>query len=129
MPLDTPILFAATTDAKRARAFYEKKLGLRFISEDPFALVFAVGKLSLRIQKVQRKSKPEYTVLGWHVRDIRREVQRLAQAGVRFSRFDGMGQDEVGVWHAPSGAKVAWFEDPDGNILSLTEFPRPKRRS
>jgi hypothetical protein len=83
--------------------------------------------LSLRIQKVKRKSKPEYTVLGWHVRDIGREVERLTKADVRFSRFDGMGQDEIGGWHSPSGAKVAWLQDPDGNILSLTEFPRAKR--
>ena len=127
MALDTPMLFAATTNAKRARAFYEERLGLRFISNDPFALVFAVGKLCLRIQKVEQKAAQNHTVLGWEVRDIAREVKRLTKAGVRFSRFDGLGQDELGVWHSPSGAKVAWFQDPDGNILSLTEFPRGKR--
>lgn len=123
MALDTPILFAATADARRARTFYENTLGLQFVSDDPFALVFAVGKLSLRIQKVERPPQLRHTVLGWRVRNIQREVQRLTKAGVRFARYEGLDQDEHGVWQSPSGAKVAWFNDPDGNILSLTELP------
>lgn len=121
MALDNPILFAATTDGKRARAFYEDTLGLRFVSEDQFALVFSVGVVPLRIQKVGHKPALEYTVLGWTVRDIGKEMRRLSKAGVRFVRYEGLGQDEHGVWHSPSGAKIAWFADPDGNTLSLTE--------
>jgi catechol 2,3-dioxygenase-like lactoylglutathione lyase family enzyme len=121
MPLDTPILFAATTDAKRARAFYEKVLGLKCVADDPFAIVFEVGALTLRIQKVAHKPKLEYTVLGWMVANIEEEIERLTSAGARFSRFEGLDQDKNGVWRSPSGAKVAWFSDPDGNTLSLTE--------
>ena len=121
MPLDTPILFAATTDPSRARAFYEGVLGLRLLTEDQFALVFEVGKLSLRIQKVAQKPKIEYTVLGWLVPDIEAEVRRLAKAGVQFSRYAGMDQDQLGVWRSPSGARIAWFSDLDGNTLSLTQ--------
>ncbi len=121
MPLNTPMLFAATTDAKRSRAFYEKVLGLKFVSDDQFALVFEVGGLSLRIQKVPSKPKLEYTVLGWMVKDIQAEVRRLTKAGVKFSHYEGMGQDPSGVWRSPSGAQIAWFSDPDGNTLSLTQ--------
>lgn len=122
MPLDTPILFAATTDASRSRVFYEEVLGLKFVADDQFALVFEIGGLALRIQKVARKPALEYTVLGWKVSNIKKEVGRLTKAGVRFSRYDGLDQDESGVWCSPSGAKIAWFSDPDGNILSLTEL-------
>jgi catechol 2,3-dioxygenase-like lactoylglutathione lyase family enzyme len=121
MALDSPILFAATTDGTRCRAFYEDVLGLRFISDDPFAVVFRVGSVPLRIQKVTLKPKIDYTVLGWLVEDIHEEVRRLSEAGVRFARYDGMVQDPSGVWHSPSGAQVAWFSDPDGNTLSLTQ--------
>lgn len=121
MPLDIPMLFVATVDANRARAFYESVLGLKFVSDDRFALLFEVGGLALRIQKVRIKPKLDYTVLGWVVRDIEKEVARLSKAGVNFARYEGLPQTESGVWHSPSGAKVAWFADPDGNILSLTE--------
>ena len=121
MRLDTPILFAATTDANRARVFYEGVLGLRLLADDQFALVFEVGTLSLRIQKVAQKPKIEYTVLGWMVPDIEAEVRHLSKAGVQFSRYTGMDQDQHGVWRSPSGAKIAWFSDPDGNTLSLTQ--------
>ena len=122
MPLDNPVLFLATTDAQRSRAFYEKIVRLTFVSEDAFAVVFKVGKLSLRIQKVAAKPEVGHTVLGWKVTDIDAEVQRLAKNGVEFSFYEGLDQEKNGVWHAPSGAKVAWFTDPDKNILSLTEF-------
>ena len=121
MPLDTPILFAATTDAKRARVYYEEVLGLPLVADDHFALVFKVGALVLRIQKVAHKPKIDYTVLGWMVSDIEAEIRRLTRAGVRFSRHEGLDQDKLGVWRSPTGAKVAWFSDPDGNTLSLTE--------
>ena len=123
MNLNTPILFAATTDAKRARKFYEKTLGLKFVYEDAFAVVFQTGQVQLRIQKVESKPKIGYTVLGWAVTDMQNTVRELTKAGVEFLRFEGMGQDGDGVWQSPSGARVAWFKDPDENTLSLTEYP------
>jgi catechol 2,3-dioxygenase-like lactoylglutathione lyase family enzyme len=122
MELDTPILFTATADSKRSRKFYEDKLGLKFIADEPFALVFQVGELRLRIQKLESKPKINYTVLGWKVADIRKTVQRLSKAGVTFARFEGLDQDANGIWQSPGGAKVAWFRDPDDNTLSLTEY-------
>ena len=122
--LDTPILFAATTNSERSRKFYEQTLGLEFVADDPYALVFRSGQLQLRIQKVDRKPRIDYTVLGWAVTDIQKTVQQLSSDGVEFTRYDGLDQDADGVWRAPSGAKVAWFRDPDDNTLSLTEYPR-----
>jgi catechol 2,3-dioxygenase-like lactoylglutathione lyase family enzyme len=120
--LDKPVLFLATANAQRSRAFYEGLLGLAFVADEPPALVFQVGHSMLRIQKVDRVHSAPYTVLGWAVSDIRRTVHRLHTAGVVFQRYEGMNQDDDGVWHAPSGAFVAWFQDPDGQILSLTQF-------
>ena len=116
------VSFAATTDAARARKFYEETLGLRFVSIDQFAVVFETNGTMLRIQIVDRVNPHRYTALGWKVADIKSEVQTLSQRGVHFARYEGMNQDEDGIWTAPSKAKIAWFTDPDGNILSLTEF-------
>jgi catechol 2,3-dioxygenase-like lactoylglutathione lyase family enzyme len=122
------VAFAATANPTRAKAFYGKTLGLRLLSEDGFALAFDAGGTMLRVQVVEEVRPAGYTVLGWSVPDIRREVIGLARRGVAFRRYEGMGQDELGIWSAPSGAKVAWFEDPDGNTLSLTQFDRPKSK-
>jgi catechol 2,3-dioxygenase-like lactoylglutathione lyase family enzyme len=121
-PLDKPVLFVATAKAESARAFYERVLGLGFVADEPYALVFRVGRSMLRIQKVDRVPKVPYTVLGWAVRNIRSAVRQLSAAGVVFQRYDGLGQDDDGVWRSPGGALVAWFQDPDGNTLSLTQF-------
>ena len=120
--LDKPVLFLATADAKRSRAFYEGLLGLILVSDEPPALVFQVGPSMLRIQKVDRVHRVPYTVLGWAVTDIRQTVHDLRGAGVVFEHYEGMNQDVDGIWHAPSGALVAWFHDPDGHVLSLTQF-------
>ena len=120
--LDKPVLFLATANAERSRAFYEQVLGLTFVSDEPPALVFQVGDSMLRIQKVQQVHTAPYTVLGWDVSDIRGTVRRLSEAGVVFERFEGMNQDSDGIWQAPSGALVAWFRDPDGHVLSMTQF-------
>ena len=122
MHLNTPILFLATADAGRARNFYERVLGLAFVADEPPALVFRVGKSMLRIQKVQKVHTAPYTALGWAVSDIRGTVRRLSEAGVVFERYEGMNQDADGIWQAPSGGLVAWFRDPDGHVLSLTQF-------
>jgi catechol 2,3-dioxygenase-like lactoylglutathione lyase family enzyme len=120
--LDTPILFLATANAERSRAFYERVLGLAFVADEPPALVFRVGGSMLRIQKVDRVQAAPYTALGWAVVDIRATARRLNEAGVGFERYDGMNQDADGIWQSPAGARVAWFRDPDGHVLSLTQF-------
>jgi catechol 2,3-dioxygenase-like lactoylglutathione lyase family enzyme len=116
------ISFAATSNAAKARKFYEETLGLTYVSGDQFALVFEANGTMLRIQKVDQVNPQGYTVLGWKVADIHNEVHALTERGVQFARYEGMDQSEDGIWTAPSKAKIAWFTDPDGNILSLTEF-------
>ena len=120
--LDNPVLFLATANAERSRGFYERVLGLTFVSDEWPALVFQVGDSMLRIQKVDQVHAAPYTALGWAVSDIRGTVRRLSEAGVVFERYDGMNQDSDGIWQAPSGARVAWFRDPEGHVLSLTQF-------
>ena len=122
--LDNPVLFLATANPDRSRAFYERVLGLTFVADEPPALVFKVGDRMLRIQKVERVHAAPYTALGWAVPDIRQTVRELSSAGVAFERFAGTNQDSDGIWQAPSGASVAWFKDPEGHVLSLTQFPR-----
>jgi catechol 2,3-dioxygenase-like lactoylglutathione lyase family enzyme len=117
------VAFVATTDLDRARAFYGGVLGLPVLEESPFACVFDAHGTQLRVTPVAEIRTAPYTVLGWAVDDIVADVQTLAHAGVRFERFAGMEQDDLGVWAAPSGARVAWFADPDGNVLSLTQAP------
>ena len=116
------IAFVATADPRRAKAFYAGTLGLRLTGEDPFALVFDAAGTMLRVATVTALKPAGYTVLGWNVRDIDRAVRDLAEKGVAFQRYDGMPQDELGIWTSPGGARIAWFLDPDGNTLSLTEF-------
>ena len=118
----TPVMvFAATRDAARARAFYQSKLGLRFVADEPTALVFNLAGTELRIQKVENFTPHPFTALGWQVSDLQRKVAGLLEAGVVFERYPGMDQDANGVWTAPDGARIVWFKDPDGNTLSLTE--------
>ena len=115
------VAFVATCDPRRAKAFYRDTLGLHLVSEDSFALVFRVGGTMLRVTTVQEIATARYTVLGWHVTNIAATITSLQRAGVTFERYPGMPQDERGVWTSPSGARVAWFKDPDGNTLSLTQ--------
>jgi len=123
MKLDTPIAFLATANPEAARKFYEGTLGLPFVADDPFALVFRTGPIELRIAKVEKHTPPQGTALGWSVPDIAAAVADLQSRGVVFERFPGMPQDESGVWTSPGGAQVAWFKDPDGNLLSITQPP------
>jgi catechol 2,3-dioxygenase-like lactoylglutathione lyase family enzyme len=109
------------TDAARAKAFYADALGLRFVSEDPFALVFDANGNMLRLTKMKEFTPQRFTILGWEVPDIQAAVTQLAAAGVKFERYDFLKQDELGIWTAPGGARVAWFLDPDGNNLSLSQ--------
>jgi catechol 2,3-dioxygenase-like lactoylglutathione lyase family enzyme len=117
----TLMAFVATTDGARARKFYGEVLGLKIVSDDPFALVCEANGAPLRIQKVESLGPQPWTVLGWEVADVEATVDGLMGRGVRFERFDGMQQDPRGIWNAPGGARVAWFKDPDGNVLSVTE--------
>lgn len=116
------IAFAATTDLARARTFYESTLGLRVVDENAYACVLDAHGTMLRVTAVADVARPGYTVLGWRVDDIGRTVTDLGSAGVVFARYDGMEQDAQGVWTTPSGDRIAWFADPDGNVLSLTEL-------
>ena len=110
------------TDPTRAKAFYADKLGLKFIGDDQFALVFEANGNMLRLAKMREVNPPQFTVLGWEVSDIEDAVKALQASGVTFERFgDFMKQDERGIWTAPNGNKVAWFKDPDGNILSVSQ--------
>jgi len=120
--LEQPILFLATSNPERSRTFYERMLGLTLVADEPPALVFRVGPSMLRIQKVDHVHAAPYTALGWAVPDIRQTVRRLREAGVTFQRYESMEQDADNIWCAPSGALVAWFRDPDGHVLSLTQF-------
>jgi catechol 2,3-dioxygenase-like lactoylglutathione lyase family enzyme len=116
------IAFAPTIDAVRAVEFYRDTLGLSLISQDSFAAVFDAHGITLRVTNVPKPLTPQpFTVLGWKVPDIAATVKGLAAAGVKFERYMD-SQDELNIWTAPGGAKVAWFKDPDGNILSLTRF-------
>jgi catechol 2,3-dioxygenase-like lactoylglutathione lyase family enzyme len=117
----TPISFLATRDAGSARKFYAETLGLRLVSEDNFALVFESGAGVIRVATVRDIALAPYTVLGWHVADILAAGNELRDAGVSFERFPGMDQDEHDIWTAPGGTRVAWFRDPDGNLLSISQ--------
>jgi len=113
--------FAAARDAARAKAFYRDVLGLRLISEDGFALVFDAHGTTLRVSLVKEVAAAPYTVLGWEVAGIEVAVRGLNAAGVQLERYPGMQQDDLGIWRAPDGASVAWFKDPDGNLLSVSQ--------
>jgi len=113
--------FIGTVNPVEAKRFYEHSLGLELLEESPYALVFSSGDTTVRIQKVQELVTPPYTSLGWDVSDIATTVQQLTSRGVEFQRFDGLPQDDAGIWLTPDGSQVAWFRDPDGNTLSLTE--------
>ena len=114
--------FVATRDPGRAKAFYGETLGLHLINEDQFALVFDAAGTMLRVTTVPEVATANYTVLGWHVPDIVRTAKSLQKKHVSLERYAGMQQDELGIWKSPSGARVAWFKDPDGNTLSITQF-------
>jgi catechol 2,3-dioxygenase-like lactoylglutathione lyase family enzyme len=116
------VAFAATTDLSRARAFYEESLGLRVTGQNDFACVFDANGTMLRVTAVPEVCQAAYTVLGWRVTDIEATVRGLIAKGIVFNRYETMDQDEHGVWSTPGGDRVAWFTDPDGNTLSLTQF-------
>lgn len=124
----TLVAFLPTTDPAKAKAFFGETLGLHLVSDEmPFALVFDSNGTMLRVTAVKEMQPHPFTVLGWRVESIEEVVEALAAKGVEFQRHPGMNDaDPHGIWNAPSGARVAWFKDPDGNVLSLTEFPEKR---
>jgi catechol 2,3-dioxygenase-like lactoylglutathione lyase family enzyme len=119
--LDTPSIFLATTDAARARDFYEGSLGFPCLGDMQWAIRFQVGPVILNLQKVQSVAPAPYTQLGWTVADIESTIDGLARKGVKFERYPGMPQDAAGIMTMPNQARIAWFKDPDGHTLSLTQ--------
>jgi catechol 2,3-dioxygenase-like lactoylglutathione lyase family enzyme len=115
------VAFVSITDAEKARAFYEGVLGLKFVKDDGFALVFDANGIMIRAAKMKEVKPAQFTVLGWQVREIEKVVKQLQGRGVKFEIFGFFKQDELGIWTAPTGDKVAWFKDPDGNVLSVSE--------
>ena len=116
--------FVPATDLGRARDFYEGVLGLEVLDVSGFACVFRAGGATLRVALVDQLSPQPFTVFGWTVGAIGETMAGLAARGVEFLRYEGMDQDPTGVWTTPGGDRIAWFRDPDGNVLSLTQFHR-----
>ncbi len=122
LELAKPVIVICTGDRARAAEFYREILGLAFAYEDSFASVFnLLGGITLRVSTVTDFTPHEHTILGFNVPDVEAAVRALRQRGVAFNIYPGFGQDELGIWSAPGGAvRVAWFKDPDGNVLSVT---------
>jgi catechol 2,3-dioxygenase-like lactoylglutathione lyase family enzyme len=118
------IAFVPSRDLDRSKAFYVEVLGLTFVSQDPFALVLNGNGTMLRVAKVGEFQAAEFTILGFDVPDVRQAVAALRAKGLTFEHYSGMEQDELGIWISPGRTQVAWFRDPDGNVLSLSEFPK-----
>ena len=118
------VAFVSIRDAARAKHFYRDTLGLELVSEDsPYALVFRVDGVMLRLAINPDATPIQGTVLGWRVEDLASAVEDLRRAGITLERYRFLKQDDSGIWLSPSGARVAWFKDPDGNVLSLSEHP------
>jgi catechol 2,3-dioxygenase-like lactoylglutathione lyase family enzyme len=114
--------FIGTTNAGAARDFYENKLGLTFVSDEQYALLFDANGTRLRVQKVAAVPEIQYTALGWNVTDMDATVAALKANGVTFEHYPWMPDPDSDVMIFDGGAKVAWFKDPDGNILSLDQY-------
>jgi catechol 2,3-dioxygenase-like lactoylglutathione lyase family enzyme len=119
--MDSVVTFLMTQNPDAAIAFYRDKLGLRFLRDDGFALVFDMNGVMLRIVKTKSFTPAPGTVLGWEARNIASTLSQLVQKGIAFERYPNMGQDADGVCTFPNGGKVAWFKDPDGNVLSISQ--------
>ena len=116
------IAFIPTRDTQKARSFYEGALGLRFVSEDQFALVLDANGIMVRVTKVPEFKPQQFTIFGWEVQSIEEVVSGLHERAVSFEQYGFKEQDPRGIWTAPGGAKVAWFKDPDGNVLSVSQL-------
>lgn len=114
--------FIPTINPSKARKFYAENLGLKLLTEDNYALEFDANGTLLRITTVEKLVPQPFTVLGWDVDNIKELIKSLAGKGVVFEKYEFIKQDNLGIWTAPGGTKVAWFKDPDGNLLSLSEY-------
>ena len=114
------IAFVPSSDLPRSRVFYGGTLGLTFLRDDGFALVFETGARMLRVVAAGDFTPQPFTVFGWEAPDLAATVDDLTARGVEFLRYGHIEQDERGIWMAPTGDQVAWFHDPDGNVLSLS---------
>ena len=110
-----------TRDRKRSKAFYAGKLGLKLVSEDPFAMEFDAHGTHLRITTVPELTPHKFSVMSWYVKDVPAVIKELTAVGVKFEIFDGVPQDQLGIWTAPDGTQVAWFKDADGNLLGIAQ--------
>ena len=114
--------FVPTTKPDEAKVFYKDILGLKLLSEDGYALEFEANGILVRISIVPELKPHAFTILGWNVPDISSTIKSLNEKGVECKKYDFMEQGSLGIWTSPNGSKVAWFNDPDGNVLSLTEI-------
>jgi catechol 2,3-dioxygenase-like lactoylglutathione lyase family enzyme len=122
MTIDSKLVgFIPTRDADRALSFYRDLLGLRFVSDDAFAIVLESNGNIIRLVRIEEFTPAPYTILGWQVDDIEKAVEELAAKGLAFQRYSFLNQSEDGIWTSPSGARIAWFHDPDGNTLSFSQ--------
>ncbi len=118
-----PVVIVCTRDRAVSLPFYRDVLGLKLTAEDPFAAVLDIGGAPLRLSDVANWKAHEHTILGFAVEDLTQTAKDLAKRGVSFNKYPGFGQDDLGIWTSPDNAvRVAWFNDPDGNVLSITEF-------
>jgi len=116
-----PAIIICTRDRARATAFYRDTLGLSLAFENHFASVFNTGGVTLRVSTVPDFTPHEHTILGFHVPDVPATVEALREKGLAFNTYQHLHHDELGIWTAPGGTvRVAWFKDPDGNVLSMT---------
>ena len=113
--------FLATADAGRARAFFEGVLGLTFVEDNEYLVMFETDSARLNLQKTEVVKPPFGTAVGWQVKDLRGTIRGLMDRGVSFERYEGMQQDDLAIWSPAPGVGVAWFKDPDGNLLSLSQ--------
>ena len=120
-----PVCFILTADREKAKIFYGGTLGLRQTGDDPYATSYDLGGTLLRLTSVEGHVAGQHTVIGWIVPDVSAAVADLKARGITFCIYEGFGQDADGVWSDPgSGTRIAWFNDPEGNNLSLTQLPR-----
>jgi catechol 2,3-dioxygenase-like lactoylglutathione lyase family enzyme len=113
--------FVSTTQPVKAREFYSGKLGLKLLSEDNYGIEFETNGAHLRVSFVEKLSPQPFTVLGWDTKDIHSTIRLLNERGITFERYTFIEQDDSGIWTAPGGTRVAWFKDPDGNLLSVSD--------
>ena len=119
---DKPVVFLSVSERTRAKEFYSSKLGLNLLYEDEYALVFDLGITYLRISELEAFQPQNFTVLGWEVADIEKSAKKLQSLNIQTKKYPGLDQTELGIWSSPSTAvKILWFEDPDGNLLSLSD--------